>query len=146
MCCPPDSPASAGTLSIPITTHSYHKPTLARTCEKTTVGIQMAKNSPGVSLQTQESAQCSAPTSLSAAPKTSPPVTAMSTLERITKESSQRLDQNCPVLPGETTATVARGACWCLAWREATAETRIKTSMVPGVTPTTLPFPGTTAM
>lgn len=41
------------------------------TWEKTTVGIQMAKNSPGASLRTQESAQCSAPTSLSAAPKTS---------------------------------------------------------------------------
>ncbi len=41
------------------------------TWEKTTVEIQMAKNSLGASLRTQESAQCSAPTSLSAAPKTS---------------------------------------------------------------------------
>lgn len=41
------------------------------TWEKTTVGIQMAKNSRGASLRTQESAQCSAPTSRSAAPKTS---------------------------------------------------------------------------
>lgn len=41
---------------------------------------------------------------------------------------------------------VAKGACWWLAWREATAETLIKTNMVPGVTPTILPFPGTTAM
>lgn len=44
------------------------------TWEKTTVGIQMAKNSPGASLQTQESAQCSAPTSLNVAPKISPVV------------------------------------------------------------------------
>lgn len=31
--------------------------------------------------------------------------TAMKASERITKESSQGLDQTCPVLPGETTAT-----------------------------------------
>lgn len=41
------------------------------TWEKTTVGIQMAKNSRGASRRTQESAQCSAPTSRSATPKTS---------------------------------------------------------------------------
>lgn len=38
-----------------------------------------------------------------------------------------------------------RGACRLQAWRETTAETLIKTSMGPGVTPITLPFPGTTA-
>lgn len=31
--------------------------------------------------------------------------TAMKDLEKITKDSSQGLDQTCPVLPGETTAT-----------------------------------------
>lgn len=31
--------------------------------------------------------------------------TATRALEKITKESSQGLDQTCPVLPGETTAT-----------------------------------------
>lgn len=31
--------------------------------------------------------------------------TAMTASERITKESSQGLDQTCPALPGETTAT-----------------------------------------
>lgn len=41
---------------------------------------------------------------------------------------------------------VAKGACWWLAWRAATAETLIKTSMVFGVTPATRPFPGTTVI
>lgn len=44
---------------------------LSGTWGRTTVGIQMAKKSPGASRQTPESAQCSAQTSLSVAPETS---------------------------------------------------------------------------
>lgn len=49
-------------------------PCCAGTWGKTSVGIQMAKNSPGASQQTQESAPCSAPTSLNAAPRIKPVV------------------------------------------------------------------------
>lgn len=47
-----------------------YSPCLPGTWERTTVGIQMAENSRGASLRTQESKPCSAPTSRSAAPKT----------------------------------------------------------------------------
>ena len=123
--CPLDSSANAGTLSIPITTHSYRRPTPASesdshirqpsthspTCmhlypsrlqdeflcfpgtwEKTTAGIQMAKNPRGASLRTQESAPCSAPTSLSAVPKTSLSVVRDSTALFVTKYSEVEAD------------------------------------------------------
>lgn len=56
-----------------ISKHITERPSLCflGTWEKTTVEIQMAKNSHGALLRTQEYAQCSAATSLSAAPKTS---------------------------------------------------------------------------
>lgn len=61
----------------PVCTHIWEDNTmpffphyLPGTWKRTIVEIQMVKNSPGVSLQTQEYAQCSAPTSLSAASRT----------------------------------------------------------------------------
>lgn len=62
------------------------------TWEKTTVGIQMAKNSRGASLRTQESAQCSAPTSPSAAPKTSLSVVRDSTALFHTQNSNEKAE------------------------------------------------------
>lgn len=61
----------------PVCTHVWEDNTMPfiphyflGTWKRTIVEIQMVKNSPGVSLQTQEYAQCSAPTSLSAASRT----------------------------------------------------------------------------